>query len=316
MKRVLITGANGFLGSHLAEFWIDQGLTVYGTIHRDSRHLAHLGSKIAVLRCDIMNREEVEAALSEALPDLVFHLAAQSLPVLSWRDPETTFRVNVIGTFHLLEAIRKTMLNPAVLVAGSSAEYGLAPAGEVPLREDAPLRPANPYAVSKTAQGQLADLYWRAYKLRVVRVRPFSIIGARKVNDACSDFARGVAAVERGEHTVLKIGNLEAVRDFLDVRDAVQALAVVAERGDPGEVYNICSGVGRSLREVLEMLLSLSGTPIQVAVEPARLRPIDEPRLVGDNTKLRSCGWEAQIPLATSLGSILESWRTAAKVAG
>lgn len=316
MRRILITGVNGFLGSHLAEFCIEQGLIVYGVIHKSSQNLDGLKDGMVVLPCDVTCREQVDATIREARPDVVFHLAAQSVPTLSWHEPEATFRTNVFGTLHLLEAIRAMRLDPVVLVAGSSAEYGLSLATEIPLREDAPCQPANPYAISKVAQSQLAYLYWRTHNLRVVRVRPFNIIGTRKIGDACSDFISGVVAAERDRRNVMKVGNLEAVRDFVDVRDAAQALALVAETGDAGEVYNVCSGLGRSLSEVLEILLTLTDAPVRVEVDPARLRPLDEPYLVGNNTKLGSLGWSARTPLQTSLGSILESCREESRVGG
>lgn len=308
-ERVLITGIGGFLGSHLAEFLACQGRPVFGTVHRNTNGLKPVQEAVTLLPCDIVDRAQVEAAVLKARPKFVFHLAAQSLPMLSWKNPETTFKVNVFGTQHLLEAVRKAGLDPTIIVACSSAEYGFSSPEEIPIKETKKLRPASPYGVSKAAADLLAHLYWRAYGMKVIRVRPFFVIGPRKVGDVCSDFARGIVAVEREEQPSLKVGNLAPVRDFLDVRDAVQALWLLAEKGTPGEVYNLCSGVGHRVQEILNSLLSLAKVPVPVEPDPNRLHPIDEPALIGDNGRLRAVGWRAQRTLPATLAAILAYWR-------
>jgi len=305
----LITGAGGFLGSHLAELLVSRGLSVFGTVRRTDRDLERVDGTITLLPCDIRDRALVEAAVLKARPTLVFHLAAQSLPMLSWKDPESTFGVNVLGTQHLLEAVRKASPDSTVIVVCSSAEYGLGAPEEIPIQETKELRPASPYGVSKVATDLLALLYWRTYGMKVVRVRPFPVIGSRKVGDVCSDFAQGIVAVERGAQPSLKVGNLAAVRDFLDVSDAVQALWLLAQKGTPGEVYNLCSGVGHPVQEVLDILLSLARVPVPVEADPDRLRPADEPELIGDNSKLQALGWRAERALPSALTDILAYWR-------
>jgi GDP-4-dehydro-6-deoxy-D-mannose reductase len=309
IMQVLITGVGGFLGSHLAEFLLAEGLAVYGTVHKDARNVEHIEDKLSLLPCDILVRQQVETTLREVRPDLVFHLAAQSLPVASWEDPETTFKTNVFGTLYLLEAVRKAGISPTIVVACSSAGYGFTSAEEIPIKEEKTLQPASPYGVSKVAADLLARLYWHAYGMKVVRVRPFFVIGPRKVGDVCSDFARGIVEIEKGQSDRLRVGNLEAVRDFLAVRDAVRALWLLAEKGAPGEVYNICSGVGHPVREVLGLLISLATRPIPVEPDPTRLQTADEPVVIGDNGRLRALGWEPQIPLGQSLGTVLDYWR-------
>jgi len=309
MKRCLITGVGGFLGSHLAEFLLAQDVAVYGTVHRDTKNIEHLKRSLTVLPCDILEREQVETTVREAQPQVAYHLAACSLPLLSWQEPALTLQVNVLGTLHLLEAVRRVSAETTIVVVGSSAEYGMVGEEEIPIKEDRPPFPASPYGVSKVAADLLARLYWQAYGMKVVRVRPFLVIGPRKVGDVCSDFARGVVAVQRGQSDRLRVGNLEAVRDFLDVRDAVQALSLLADKATPGEVYNVCSGVGHRVREVLELLIALSGNEVRYRVVPEKLRPYDVRICIGDNLRLKALGWKPQIPLERTLADILDYWR-------
>ena len=307
VKRCLITGVGGFLGSQLAEYRLQQGQRVAGTVHRDTLNSGIEGG-LELIACDILERRQVEDAIAKARPQVIYHLAAQSLPLLSWKDPEGTFRANVLGTLNVLEAVREANLNAKVVVASSSAVYGVV-AGDTPIREETPLRPVSPYGVSKAAADILAQIYWRTYGVNVIRVRPFLVVGPGKSGDVCSDFARGIVAVEREEQRCLTAGNLEAVRDFLDVRDAVRALSLIAERGEPGSVYNLCSGAGRRVQDVLDALVSLADCHIPVERDPSRLRPADEPVLVGDNSRLRALGWAPGIPLEETLASLLDYWR-------
>jgi GDP-4-dehydro-6-deoxy-D-mannose reductase len=314
MSVCLITGIGGFLGSHLAELALGQGWTVSGILRNDSRNIEGIRHKVDLLRSDILDRTEVENAVRNVRPDVIFHLAAQSSPSVSWIDPERTFRVNVFGTLNLLEAVHAAGLNPFVVVAGSSAEYGFSQPEEIPIQEDKPLRPASPYGVSKVASSALALLYHRAFEMKVVVVRPFFVIGPRKTGDVCSSFARGIVAVEGGRQTSLKVGNLEAVRDFLEVEDAVRALWLLVGRGTSGETYNICSGVGQRVATVLEEFLEMSSRPIPVEKDPAFFRPADEPTVVGDNSRLCALGWSPQVSLEDSLYGILDYWRTRTEI--
>lgn len=306
--QCLITGASGFIGSHLVEFLLGRGDTVYCLDQRASKFVGNLKGDFNFVQCDILDRERMAQIISDIRPEIVFHLAAQSLPKVSWEDPETTFRVNVFGALYLLDAIRAAGINPVIEVFCSSGEYAVSRDG-TPIGEDSPLEPSSPYALSKIAQDHLCVLYWKAYKMRIIRVRPFFIIGPRKVGDVCSDFARGIVAIERGMTNQLTVGNLRAVRDFLDIRDALSAFWLVAKHGTPGDVYNVCSGQGYEISEILERLRSLSQTPIGIQQESARLRPVDEPVKIGDNRKVRGLGWEPLIPIDQTLVDILSYWR-------
>jgi GDP-4-dehydro-6-deoxy-D-mannose reductase len=270
--------------------------------------------KVNLFWSDILDRTQVENAVQKVRPDVIFHLAAQSSPSVSWTEPDRTFYVNILGTLNLLEAVRAAGLKPVIVVAGSSAEYGYSQPDEIPIQEDKPLRPASPYGVSKVASSALALLYHRAFEMKVVVVRPFFVIGPRKTGDVCSSFARGIVAVETRKRTSLNVGNLETVRDFLDREDAVHALWLLAEKGVPGQTYNVCSGVGHKIGTVLEAFLRMGSRPIPVDHDPALLRTVDQPVVVGDNSRLRALGWIPRVPLDASLSRILGYWRSQAEV--
>lgn len=304
--RCLVTGALGFIGTYLVDFLLARGETVYALDQRTKGLSPRLG--FHMIRCDLLDRGSVLKSVAETQPDFVFHLAAQSLPQVSWQDPETTFRVNVFGTLYLLDAIRAAQIKPIIEVFCSSGEYAVGQ-HNTPVGENYPLDPSSPYALSKIGQDQLCVLYCKAYQMQIVRVRPFFIIGPRKTGDVCSDFARGIVAIERGLANTLTVGNLDAVRDFLDVRDALTAFWLVAERGIPGTVYNVCSGQGFVVSEILGKVLALSKTPVDVHQDSSLLRPLDEPVKIGDNSKLRALGWRPSIPIDQSLEDILAYWR-------
>lgn len=306
--KCLITGVSGFIGSYLAEFLVNQGAIVYGLDRSLSKTLEGIQENFQFISSDIMDKDLITKVIIDIRPDYVYHLAAQSLPKVSWEDPERTFQVNVFGTQYLLDAIRKSNINSIIEIFCSSGEYAVSKDG-VPISEDHTLEPSSPYALSKIAQDQLSVLYCRAYQMHIVRVRPFFIIGPRKIGDVCSDFARGIVAIERGLADTLKVGNLDIVRDFLDVRDAVRAFCLVAERGASGNVYNICSGRGYRIGEIVENLQKLSKIPIKINSEATLFRSIDEPVKIGDNHKLFALGWKPSIAIQDSLNLIIESWR-------
>ncbi len=308
-NRVLITGCEGFIGSYLAELLAGMGLSVYGIVYSETKNVEHLGGRISIRNCNIADTEKVNTILADVKPDYVFHLAAQSLLTDSWRNPEQTFIINLLGTLYLLEGIRKAGLDPVIEIACSSDEYAYHNAGESPIKESAELCPSSPYGVSKLAADMLGYIYWRNYGMKIIRIRPFSIIGPRKISDACSDFARGIAEIEAGKKANLSVGNLDAVRDFVDVRDAVEAMWLLAEKGMPGQVYNICSGKGYRIKEILDTLISISSQKIEIQPDPNRMRSSDKPALIGDCSKLSELGWKPRIPIEETLTDILDYWR-------
>jgi GDP-4-dehydro-6-deoxy-D-mannose reductase len=265
-----------------------------------------------VFESDLTDLSAAHAVVEDVRPDRIVHLAGQSSVQLSWLDPGSTLRANVLGIVHLLDGARRLGLRPAVLVVGSAEEYGPVPPEEMPIGEDTPLRPASPYAVSKVAQGALALLYGPAGGLRVVLTRTFNHTGpGRGEAFAESSFARQIAEIEAGrKEPILEVGNLDAVRDVADVRDVVRAYWLLLEKGEGGRAYNVCTGRGRRVGELLDMLLAASAARVEVRTSPGRLRPSDVPVQVGNPARLRAAtGWEPRIPLERSLRDLLDDWR-------
>ena len=316
MKRVLITGITGFAGSHLADYILAEhpGVEVFGTYRWRSRreNIDHLEGRIRLLECDLGDVTALRAALMTSQPEAIFHLAAQSFVPTSWTAPAETFHINVTGQIHLFEAIRLLGLDPVVQLACSSEEYGLVHKDETPITESNPLRPLSPYAVSKVTQDFLGYQYFKSYGLRTVRTRGFNHEGPRRGEVfVMSNFAKQIAAIEAGaQEPVIRVGNLDSVRDFTDVRDMVRAYWLAATRGEPGEVYNIASGRGITIREMLDRLIALSRVEVRVENDPARMRPSDVEVLLGDSSKFRAAtGWAPRIPLEQTLADSLDYWR-------
>jgi GDP-4-dehydro-6-deoxy-D-mannose reductase len=306
--KCLVTGVGGFVGGHLVEFLAKEGHEVTGLGRVRSSALAAIGQNFTFAEIDLLDRKNLGRLIDSASPEVIFHLAAQSYPGISWKQPVQTFEVNVLGTIYLFEEILARKLDITIVVPCSSSEY--APSrNNQPINECDELVPSSPYAVSKLAQDHLGRLYYEFHGMKVVRCRPFFLIGPRKTGDVASDFARGIVAIERGLKPDLPVGNLDVVRDLLDVRDGVEALWLLSQRGCAGDVYNICSGRGYSLRDVLSVYKDLTNVEIKERVELSRIRRIDEAVKVGDSTKIRALGWSPQRPIPQVLKDILEYWR-------
>jgi GDP-4-dehydro-6-deoxy-D-mannose reductase len=310
--RLLVTGIAGFVGGHLVDYLRAEQPQV-GIVGIDSRPGPRVRAlQVETLAADMEDPPAVADALGRVRPDGIVHLAAQSSPQRSWDDPAGTLRTNVMGLLNLLEGARAHALVPRVLAVGSAEEYGLVEPRDLPLREDAPLRPLTPYAVSKVAQEYLGLQYALTGAAAVVRTRTFHHTGPRRGESfAESSFARQLAQIEAGRRPpVIEVGNLDAVRDFSDVRDVVRAYWMLLEGGRPGEVYNVCSGRGVRLGDLLQTLIEVSGLRVEVRVDASRLRPSDVPELVGDPGRLQAeLGWEPRIPLERSLRDLLDYWR-------
>lgn len=314
--RVLITGITGFAGSHLADYILANhpDVEVFGTIRWRSRreNICHIEQKIGLFEADLKDIVSLQKCLAEIKPDRIFHLAAQSFVPTSWNCPAETFSINSIGEINLFEAILSLELSPKIQIAGSSEEYGFVYPDELPMKETNPLRPLSPYAVSKVAQDLLGWQYFKSYGLRIVRTRGFNHTGPRRGEVfICSNFTKQIAEIEKGKREpVIYVGNLEAKRDFSDVRDIVRAYWLSLEKGEEGEVYNIGSGKFYAMKEVLDMILSLSKVNVKVEVDPRRLRPSDVPILFSDCTKfVNLTGWKPKIPFRVSLQDLLDYWR-------
>jgi GDP-4-dehydro-6-deoxy-D-mannose reductase len=319
--RVLVTGAHGFVGGHLLELLRGEHpeVEVFALVRPRGGAPGPRPGRATILEADVDDAAAMTAAVATARPDRIVHLAGQSSVHHSWIDPGATLRTNVQGIVHLMEAVRTERLRPRVLVVGSADEYGIVENASIPVRETTPLRPVSPYAVSKVAQGLLALQYAEPDGPHVLRTRTFPHTGpGRGEAFAESSFARQIAEISAGRRApVLSVGNLDAVRDFTDVRDVVRAYWALLERETPGPtagpdaVFNVCSGRGVRLRDLLDRLVALAGVKVEIRQDPGRLRPSDIPVLVGDPSRLRAAtGWEPHITLERTLGDLLEDWRT------
>ncbi len=315
MRRVLVTGVTGFAGSHLVDYLLARGDCEIFGIHRwrsRTENIEHFKDKIGLMECDLRDASSSRDMIEKIKPEWIFHLAAQSFVPTSWTAPSESLTTNVIGQVNLFEAVRRTGLKCRIQIACSSEEYGLVYPDELPIRETNPLRPLSPYAVSKVAQDMLGYQYWMSWKVDSVRTRGFNHEGPRRGPVfVASDFAKQIADIEKGRKPpVIHVGNLEARRDFSDVRDVVRAYWLALEKCEPGEVYNICTGRAWSIREVLDLLLGMTKVKIEVRKDPARLRPSDVPVLLGDSSKFaKATGWKPAIPFEQTLRDMLEHWR-------
>ena len=261
-KKALITGCGGFIGSHLADFLLEKGIEVSGVVHKNTKNINHIKNKIEIIKCDISKKNEVEQIVKKDY-DFVFHLAAQSFVMPSWENPDGTFETNIMGTYYLLDGFKKNGKDPIICVACSSAEYGLTYENEIPIKESKEFRPSSPYAVSKVTQDMLSYLYHQAFGMKTIRLRFFNTVGPRKIKNACADFAKGIAEIEEGASNELSIGNMKSIVDITDIRDALDAIWILANSGCYGDVFNICSGKGIPIKEVLEKFIAMSNTKIK-----------------------------------------------------
>jgi GDP-4-dehydro-6-deoxy-D-mannose reductase len=314
-SRVLITGITGFLGTYLVAqcHACYPDAQIFGICRHAAAPVSGETNEITLIEADITHPEHIRHALAQSRPDWVFHLAAQSSVAASWADPSSTLRINAGGAVQLLEALRAELLSPRVILVGSGEQYGQVRPEENPIHEEVAFRPVNPYGVSKAAQDLYGYQYFVAYGLPTLRVRLFNSFGPRQTETfVVANFARQIALIEQGQlEPVIAVGNLEARRDFLAANDVASALLAVARRGQLGHAYNIASGQARSIRAMLDTLLTLAAMPIHVRQDPARLRPADIPLLVADTSRLHAhTGWRPTIDIEDALEQTLNYWRS------
>ena len=316
MRKVLITGVTGFAGSHLVDYLLTRNdCEIHGIWRWRSRteNIEHLlPGQMTLHECELRDATSTFDTIAKIKPDWIFHLAAQSFVPTSWVAPSESLSTNILAQVNIFEAVRRLGLKTRIQLACSSEEYGMVYPDEVPIKETNPLRPLSPYAVSKVAQDMLGYQYWMSWQVDSVRTRGFNHEGPRRGPVfVASDFAKQIADIEKGKKApVLRVGNLDAKRDFTDVRDMVRAYVLALEKCEPGEVYNICRGQCWTIRETLDMLLSHTQAKIEVKQDPARLRPSDVQILLGDNSKfVKQTGWQPVIPFEQTLQDMLEYWR-------
>jgi GDP-4-dehydro-6-deoxy-D-mannose reductase len=316
VARALVTGASGFVGPHLVAALERAGHEVWTT---DREAPATPAAAARHASCDLGDPVTVRALCDRVRPEWIFHLASLSSVAYSFQNPRDVLLTNVGASVNVLEAVRHVAPAARVLVIGSAEQYGNVPEAEQPIRETQPFRPTSPYAVSKVAQEHLALQYALAFGLQVVATRSFNHSGPGQTDRfVLPSFARQVALAERGEQApVLRVGNLDVWRDFLDVRDVVRAYVLLIEKGEAGQAYNVCRGEAHRIHDLLDILLGLSRVPMRVETDAARARPADLRILRGDPQRLRTrTGWQPEVTLATTLHDILEEWRQRAGQGG
>lgn len=291
---LLIVGDTGFVGKHAMAQW------------PQAKGLAHVTGGI-----DICNKSALKSYLAQNVPDSVLHLAALSFVPDSFKEPKKTFEVNFLGTLNLLEALAESGFRGRFLFVGTGDAYGLVPVSELPIQERQPLRPRNPYAVSKVAAEALCYQWSQTGPFEVLLARPFNHIGAGQASTfAISDFARQIALIKAGERPpILEVGNIDVTRDFTDVKDVLRAYGLLFDNGHNGEIYNVCSGVERSVRSMVERLLELAGVEAKILNDPTRYRPSDQTRVRGDNKKLSlHTGWQPEVSMDDTLLNLYRYW--------
>ncbi len=309
MAKALVTGINGFAGTHLNNLLQQKDYEVFGTVKPsgDTPADSHLFS------VDIQDFEGVKRVIEEVAPDHIYHLAALTSPAESFKNPSDTITTNISGQLNILEAVKQLqLLETKVLVVSSAEVYGKTEEHDLPMNEHTPLRPLSPYAVSKIAQDFLGYQYSHSQNVKSIIVRPFNNIGPNQGPIfVVPSFARQIAEIEKGKkEPVMKVGNLEAKRDFTDVRDVVRAYELLMQKGESGEVYNIGSGKSYRIQEILDIFLSFSEAKIIIEKDPALMRPGDIPELRCDYKKLYdTTGWKPEISLETTLKDTLDYWR-------
>ena len=310
MKKALIIGAAGFVGSYLSRYLYEEcGMEVHVTKLPYQRIDEQ---KVKEYDLNILEEEEIVSLLFEVRPDYIFHLAAQSSVGTAWKDPGLTIDINIKGSVNVMDAVRELYYKPRILLIGSGEEYGHIRPGEIPIDEETTIRPGNIYAATKACQNMLGSIYAQAYDMEIMMVRAFNHIGpAQAPIFVVSDFCKQVAEIEKGmREPVIYVGNLSSMRDFTDVRDVVRAYALLMECGKSGETYNVGSGNAVTIREVLDLIISLSDKNIEVKIDNNKIRPVDVPIIEADITKINELtGWKPEIPLRQTIKETLDYWR-------
>lgn len=315
LVRTLVTGINGFAGSHLADYLATvPGVEIFGiTKSRDSDlgNLLGVKSRVKLFACDITGKRKLKKTIQEIAPDFVFHLAGQANIPASWKSPNETFRSNVLGTLNLLEAINDSGTDPKIHLASSSEVYGKVKKTELPVTEQSLLCPFTPYGESKAEMEFLGKYFHQSFGLKVFITRAFNHSGPRSQEHyILSDWSKQVALIEKGEKRFLSVGNLNTQRDFSDVRDVVRAYWLALKKGKAGEAYNVCSGRGIAMKEILSKIKCSAKVKISVKVDKKKFRPTDLKIIFGSNKKIaRQTGWKPKINFDRTIRDNLDYWR-------
>jgi GDP-4-dehydro-6-deoxy-D-mannose reductase len=313
MKKAFITGLTGFAGKHLSKLLLENDFEVSGTyLFEDSIEGLENRDRIDLHQLDLIDKDRTHEIIEKVRPDYIFHLAAIASPRQSFIDPMNTFTTNISGELNVLEAARDLgLLGSKILIISSAEVYGHVDPKDIPMDEETPFMPTNPYAVSKITQDYLALMYNLTHKLQIVRVRPFNHVGPGQAPIfAISAFAKKIVDVEKGRESVMKIGNLTSKRDFTDVRDMMRAYLLALEKGEVGEVYNLGSGKSYLMSDILNMMIGMSKAEIKTEQDPELMSPSDDPELLCDSSKfINLTGWKVEIPIEKTLKDTIDYWR-------
>jgi len=316
MKKVFITGISGFVGSHAVEYFnsLGKNYRIYGIAKHGSgikQVDEMLKKKATIYTLSMLDNNRLAEALSAVNPDYIIHLACLSSVAFSWHEPRQSFLNNTNIFLNLLEVVRKLKMKCRILSIGSSEEYGVMTKSCLPVRETAVLRPSSPYAVARVAQEQLSTLYAKAFKLPIICTRSFNHIGPRQDSKfVISSFAKQAVEIKKGKRKVLNCGDIEIIRDLIDVRDVVRAYHLLLKNGEPGEVYNVCSGKGYRLAAIIKIIGNILQTKLPIAVNAGLHRPVDNPVIIGSPQKLiRTAGFKLKFEnIQDSLKDIINFW--------
>jgi GDP-4-dehydro-6-deoxy-D-mannose reductase len=309
--NIFVTGAGGMMGSHILDFLVEKGHNVLGIDFVPTTDIRELNKQALYVECDIRDKEKLTFLLDKFRPGIIFHLAAQSFPTVSWEMPEYTIEANLLGTINLFEAVKKLKLDTIILNAGSSAEYGYLNREDIPVKENRELKPLHPYGITKVAQELLAYQYYKNFGIKSVTIRIFNTTGPKKINDVCSDFTKQIVLMEKGfQENVLRVGNINTQRAITDVRDMIEAFWLAVHKCDFGERYNVSGEKLYPIKEIIEILKGLTAINFEIQEDPRLIRPTDEEVIYGDSSKFKEkTGWSQKIDIITTLKDMLDYWR-------
>ncbi|HWK05472.1 MAG TPA: GDP-mannose 4,6-dehydratase [Puia sp.] len=313
MEKYLVTGFSGFVSGHLLEYLSQLGrpVEVIGLSRHERMSYSYKNLKITTYQIDLMDASRTNEIINIVRPDYIIHLASDSSVAYSWQQPVQSFQNNTNIFLNLIESVRVARLKCRILSIGSSEEYGIVDPETVPLTEKHSLNPISPYAVARVSQELLSKIYAQGYGMDIIITRSFNHIGpGQKDSFVISSFARQIVRMENGSQSELEVGNIDIVRDFLDVRDVVRAYVELLEKGRNGEIYNICSGTGYTLKSILDKMMSIAEINLKYHINTDLIRPSDNPIIIGSNEKIMSeCNWAPEIPIEKSLNDIMNYWR-------
>ena len=315
---VCITGIGGMVGSHLSDFLVKhlRNVSVVGSYYKPTTNLNEISHLVNLIECDVRYFQSVLSIIERFKPKKIFHLAAQSFPPVSWVRPQETSDINVTGTINVFEAIKHvrsydSLYDPLVVVACSSAEYGQSMIDSNGfVTEDSPLLPLSPYGVSKVSQDLLAYQYFKSDGLRTIRARIFNTTGPKKTGDVLSDFTKRAVLISKSNDVDFRVGNIETERAITDVRDLINALFMLSEKGVAGDVYNICGSSKYYIRDLISIIENEIGFNLTPVTDEKLLRPTDEKVIFGDSSKLINLtGWEQQYEISKTISDMINYWR-------